>query len=152
MPVTELIGELEKTRGLTVNQAHKVLRECNLPQSGDITDADRDRVLAHVDNPKPKDLAPKPKAQDQEKGQLTKAHESVGKAAIQSTKRQMVAVADKAAREGAVAYATRSAQNLQTLAVEIAGMTDTAMQVYDTVEGEEDDDPLALPPLSFGLT
>lgn len=145
MPVTELIATLEQ-KGLTVNQSHKVLKDCNVPTDGEVSDEDRDRVLAHVNRPTPT------KSQPQEKGELTKAHSGLAKTAVQSTQKQMVTIADKAARAGAVAYATRSAQNLNALATEIAGLTETAMQVYDTVEGGEDEDPLALPPLSFGLT
>ncbi|MBW4422296.1 MAG: hypothetical protein KME13_24295 [Myxacorys californica WJT36-NPBG1] len=148
MQLAELIEKAEQGGiKITPAQAEKRLKNAGVDPNGDLSED----AIAHLQSTT--DLTtPTSKDQPQGKGELTKAHSGLAKTAVQSTQKQMVTIADKAARAGAVAYATRSAQNLNALATEIAGLTETAMQVYDTVEGGDDEDPLALPPLNFGLT
>lgn len=160
MPVTELIETLEE-KGLTVNQAHKALKDLNVPTTGDISEEDRDLVLAHVTQPKPqpetgKGELTRTKRQTQAKGALTEANQNLGKAAIASTQKQMRTLANTASTEGLIAFADQTAQNSNAIAAEIFSYSDRACEIIAAVEaefalGDDDDSPLALPASDFSL-
>lgn len=158
MPVAELIETLEK-KGLTVNQAHKVLKDCGISQSGDVTSEERDRVLAYATNPKPQSqpkegLALKER-QSQARGSLASATQNVGATAVASTAKQMRQIANVAAVEGVVAFGDQMATNLNAIAEQIDASSGKAMEIINAVDAEfalgDEDSPLSLPVSAFSL-
>lgn len=145
MPTAELIERLEQ-EGVTVNQAHRALEELGLTDD-QIPDDAYDRVKSHLETPPTK----KAKSKDP-KGALTTANQNVGKAAIASKRKEMTHLADVATKEGVVAYGTRLAANLNSVAGEILTSSDKAIDIFNSLEFEGDDDsPLAMPASDFSL-